>query len=298
MRALAAATYHRGVRLLLLTVLALSLSACDSGTSNAPADDGTPRIAALSPAIATTLQDLGLEDRIVARHGYDLTLDPEIPVAGDQNGLDYETLLATRPTHVLLDQSSREAPARLTQLAGDRGFTINSIPMLTLDDTRSAITRLVELFAVEDTLTPRLDAALTPDARRAGVGRVLLLMSLDPPESLGPGSHHHEVLVAIGATPAQTESDGWGPWARLDAEDLIKLAPDAIVLIRPDATPGETPEPLDTTFYKSLQLTAAASGRVALIDHADALLPGSAAIRFAESLAGLLDVWAADDTKR
>src|SRR5262245_61348101 len=115
----------------------------------APAPDGGPRIVALSPAVAVILRDLGLADRIVGRHGYDFVLNKSVPVCGDQaGGIDYETLLRARPTHVLIESGARETPGRLTELAEEHHWAVESLRMLTLDDIEHTARRLGETFVI------------------------------------------------------------------------------------------------------------------------------------------------------
>ena len=90
----------------------------DATSSGASRDtEGAPRIVALGPSVGIILQDLGLEELVVGRHGWDLALDPDLPVCGDLNGIDYENLIGVRPTHVLLEWGSQEVPRRLEQEA-------------------------------------------------------------------------------------------------------------------------------------------------------------------------------------
>lgn len=273
-----------------LALACAALAGCGDETRPDRDDHDTPRIAALAPSVASTLVDLGLEDLVVARHGYDLALDPALPVAGDQSGLDYEALARARPSVVLLDWGARALPDRLTHLLDTWGGEVVRVPMTTLDDMRAAFADLADRFGVRDILTPALDDALAPDPARARAGRVLLLMNTDPPEALGPGAHHHETLVALGGLPALAEDDG--PWVRLDAEDLVRLAPDAIVLIRPRAPRADTAQATpDWGLVARLDLPGVRAARLAVIDDPDALLPGSPAIRFARALGERLDAW-------
>ncbi|MEL7473667.1 MAG: hypothetical protein AAGK04_10155 [Planctomycetota bacterium] len=258
-----------------LTSCGPSASAPASETSSASTDG--PRIAALAPAIASTLQQLNLGDRIVARHAYDVTLDPSIPSAGDQSGLDYETLIRADPTHVLLDWGERDIPTRLRTLADERGWIIEILRMTTLDETRDAFAGLAARFGVNDSLTPALDEALRARPERARVGRVLLLMRASPPEALGPGGHHHEILVALGATPALTTG---ASWQSLDAEDLRRIDPDAVILVSPNANDAPPALPIEPA-------------HVGVLNRPDAWLAGGPSIRFAEDLARTLDAWAA-----
>lgn len=285
--------------------LAAALAACrESPAPPAAAAADTPaaapRVAVLSPALAATMQDLGLEALVVGRAGWDLALDPALPVCGDQTGIDYERLLAVRPTHVLLEWGSRPLPPRLGALAADQGWTVRNFRLLSLGEVAASADALGEMF-----LPPRAGAEPAGDpfrralARRADfspAGRVLLLASLAPPAALGPGSFHHQALESIGGVPAF--ADG-APYIRLDAEDVLRLAPDAIILVLPRA-PG-VPAPSEPPTWDDLRarlgaigtldIPAVARRRVALIDDPLALLPATTLRRFADALADILARW-------
>jgi hypothetical protein len=67
----------------------------DSGGSG-EGEGGLPdqRLVVLSPAVAVMLRDLGLADRVVGKHDYDLVLPDTVPAVGHQEALDYEAILA------------------------------------------------------------------------------------------------------------------------------------------------------------------------------------------------------------
>lgn len=267
------------------------------------------RVAAMAPGVAAILRDLGLGDRIVARHGYDPFTDASVPVAGEQERIDYEALLRTRPTHVILQWGERPLPARLVDLSLEHRFTLISLPMLTLEDIRAAIVRLgTDLIPPDpvpgfeknglDRLLPKWDRAM---AHRAGaepgrIGRVLLLYGASPPAALGPGSYHAQILERLGATPAVAQG---APFMPMDAEDVLRLAPDAIVVIQPrEPHMPPFPTPLDASTLAPilgtlarLDIPAVRRGRVALIDDPMALIPGSNLIEFADRLGEVLMHW-------
>lgn len=287
----------------------LAISGCKRTPPPSPPAPASPRVVALSPAAAVTLRDLGLAPNIVGRHAYDMVLDPALPSCGDQLGLDFENLLRVQPTHIIIQWGKRDLPARLTQLAAEHSWTITTYDPLTLADLRTDTQRLATLFAgvpgFDSANASRLSAEFdrafakrSPDLARAG--KVLLLWSTSPPAALGPGSWHHQILQAIGGTPAIAEG---AASISLDQEDTIKLAPDAIVLIIPrdrDATPAPSPtQPMDAATrtkllgpLASLDLPAIRTNHVALIDDPLAHTPSTAMIRFADELAEVLASWA------
>lgn len=268
-----------------------------------PAADG-PRIVALSPALAIILRDLGLADRIVGRHGYDFVLDKAIPVCGDQAGLDYENLLRARPTHIVLEWGSRELPPRLGALAQERGWRIANYAMLTLDDVVRATEGLSAMFGVESpAVVSRMREAWTArPGRYAAAGRILMLEAIDPPAALGPGSFHHQILERLGAAFAITEGR---PFMVLDAEEVQRLAPDAVIIFAPrpmGAEPGPTPsaEELRERLGRigRLDVPAVRNSRIAVIDDPLCLTPSTALLGVTEELEQVLQGWAGAATGR
>jgi len=299
------------VRLLALLVTLLILLACERRTPpSVPSTSPRPaRLVPLSPAVAIILRDLGHAPRIVGRHAYDFVLDPALPVCGDQAGIDYEALLRVNPTHVFTQWGARELPERLVALAAERGWTLRDARLLTLADIEATLLDLDAAALDRDPAAPpspaaalqiaRLNEALRPRAGAQAAGRVLLLMSTSPTAAaLGPGSFHHQVLERLGAAPALATG---APYITLDAEDLLRLNPDAVVVIAPRAfgAPAASRPATGAALegrlgiLATLPIRALEAGRVALIDDPLALTPSTAIADFATELGRILDAWAA-----
>lgn len=293
----------------MLATAALLLG-CERRAPTPAASSDQPRIVALSPALTQIARDLDADRFLVGRHAFDAWADPKLPVCGDQAGLDYESLLATRPTHVLTQWGQRDPPPRLAQLARDQGWTVEDFRLLALDDIPLAARSLHAIAfpgqRFEDhPLAARLAAAFAPrpglDARRAG--RVLMLYAgTAVPPALGPGSWHHQLLIRLGGLPALTEGSAF---QTLDAEDLARLAPDAIVLIAPRG-PGQPPAAQPRSRDDARRLlgrfadlnppaltTPDADGhpRLGVLDDPLAAVPGSNMATLADQLAELLAQW-------
>jgi ABC-type hemin transport system substrate-binding protein len=288
------------LRVIFAAAVAILLPGCGKRPPPAPPPDhqNQPRIAVLSPALGVVLADVGLGERIVGRHGYDRVLDPSIPVCGEQSGVNYEALIRVNPTHVITEWGTREFPARLTTLAESNGWIVRDFRMLTLNDIDSAATSLAELLPGAE-LSPRVrrmhEIATTVHPETIWAGRVLLLMDASPIAALGPGSAHQELLVRVGGVPAITEGS---PYMPMHKEDLARIAPDAIILVQPraggDDAPPATAESVREQLHAitSLDIPAAQSGRIAIVDHPLALLPSTALADVADEFAALLARWA------
>ena len=289
-----------------LAALGAVLNQSEDPLPGAHPDDAV-RIAAIGPAVAIILKDLGLEDLIVGRHGYDMALDPALPVCGAPNGIDYEALLRTRPTPLGSQWDQREKPARLKRLAESLQWDVRYERLATLDDVRTCAAQLASLFADELSargrdpalLLERMDAAWAKrDANLAGAGTVLLLIGTNPPGAVGPGSFHHDVLERIGGIGALRHARAY---VTMDVEDVIRLAPDAIVLVfpRPRGAPTTDPTPEEIARLlgplASRDIPAVTNGRVALIDDPLCQTASTALIDFADQLAQILGRWSIQD---
>ncbi len=288
-----------------------------AGPAPEPAHGDAPRIVALSPAVAITLKDLDLADRIVGRHAFDLALDKTIPVCGDQSGIDYEALIRVRPTHILTEWGTRDIPDKLQALAAANHWALRDYTQLTLDDVTSNALKIGLEFAPQNgipirgsngegtlytgpqskfvDLVQRMHEAWPAKHAPLNAGRILLLESIDPPAALGPGSFHHQILERIGGTPAITDGK---PYITLDAEDILRLAPDGIIFLAPrDAAAAPSPAPTTDQLRArlgrigTLDIPANRNGHLAVIDDPFCLTPSSALLGVTERMEQILKAW-------
>lgn len=273
-------------RFVLMCIAGLALASCGEPAGRAQSverEAGEVRIAALSPALGIILRDLGAQDRVVARHGFDMALDRSLPVGGDQTGVDYETLLRVRPTHVLLEWGTRELPPRLLTLAAERGWSVRSLPMLTLREIRSATLALGAISGKEESaagLASRMDEAWSAhEGVRARAGRVLTLYSVRPASAAGPGSFHAQVIEGIGATPVPATG---APFIMLDSEDLRRLEADTIVVLAPGSDANRVSEFVGP--LRELGLRSAIADRVIVDTHVENQTPSTSMVGLAERL--------------
>jgi ABC-type hemin transport system substrate-binding protein len=279
----------------------------ETGPSAPPAREGL-RIVVLSPAVGVILRDLGLATAIVGRHSFDMALDPAIPAVGDHLAVDLERLLALRPTHVLGEFGAGGVPASLAEAAAREGWIVRSQRLRTLDEITLAMDELAALLGVmppQDEPSPgaRLGGAFAPSDEKAraaagAAGRVLLLGATRPAAALGPGSCHVELAQRLGAAPVPAEG---GPWQELDAESVLALSPDSIVIFAP-RVPAEAPgaEAWGSAAERlgvlaRLDIPALRAGRVAVIEHPLALLPSSSLAEVARELEAVFVAWASGD---
>ena len=307
------------------------LAACGSNASNnasAPSSKANntktqaePRFAVFSPAIGVMLRDLGFEDDIVGRHSFDSALSRSIPVVGTHIEIDDEVLINSNPTILIFEDNSVAIPDRITQLAQNRGWSIWTYKLGSLDDIANTLDDLYlklvgfpgdansdndpTTFAVDP--TKRFDIEL-PSARLARAwsqigrdascaGRTLLLAGVDPPGALGPGSFHAQLIDRLGITNALNSG---GMWQELDLEDIAMLAPDSILIFRPSSEQAQIGEPVPLSWGEieqamgpiaSLSIPAVQSRRVGVITHPQALLPSSTLGQVADEIRKTLAQW-------
>ena len=105
----------------------------------------------------------------------------------------------------------------------------------------------------------------------------------------------------MGGTPAIASG---APYVTMDAEDILKLKPDAIVLVLPRGRGVQAPSP--PTFADlvtllgpigRLDLPAIRSQRIALIDDPLAHTPSTAMIKLADEFRTILEGWSATGGK-
>ncbi len=284
------------------------------GAPMPPRFTGRLRLASLSPAMSRVLVDMGLEASIVGRSGFCRFLDPDIPVAGDLLRVDAERLVALDPTHVLRQPPARDDASGLRRLAADRGWAPPITARLNgIADVRAFVRTLprelapptspmeAALAARADAIDARLAALVEPPAGGDRVptgadpaaldGGVLLAHAVRPPGVFGRGTYLHEMLAARGFANA---FGGLG-WRTLATEDLVRLDPAAIVLVTD--RPREVAELVRSArdAWADLGLRALATGRLAVLGHADALRPSSGLIEVGAALdAALREVVAGD----
>ncbi len=137
-------------------------------------------------------------------------------------------------------------------------------------------------------LAARLESSLDPPPSAAWSGRTLLVCGLEPVTVFGAGTYLDEMLVALGGRNA-TDAAGW---AMLSMEDVVRLDPEAIVLIRE----ARLPEPADARTLlgplAALDVAAVRDGRLAVLDDPDAFLPSTGLPEVARRLETILRAFA------
>jgi len=264
--------------------------AVSSGSTTDPA-----RIISLSAAISRTLVDFNLQDKVVGRTPHCEALDQTIPIVGDLLNIDYEQIIRLNPTHILVQPPQSGLDARLQQLAQEHHWTIGQWHLDSIDDIEKMVREIpTTLFAegskeqaeattLAATILNRIAAALAPGSKPVYQGRVMLVYSLSPISVAGKGTYLDGILTAIGGTNATNAND----WVSYSLEDFAKLAPDAVILVKPGWRGGDLAWQLDKLW--ALDVPASVYRRVAVLKHRDSFLPSTGVVDVAEELRSILE---------
>lgn len=289
----------------LACLVALCVTACDerssSSPSSQPAREVGPRIVSLSPAISRSLVDLDLAKFIVGRTPYCTALDESIPIVGDLLTIDYEQLIRLNPTHILVQPPAAGVDPHLAALAENKGWSIGAWRLDGIDDIRALVSGLAGMICPAlqadecDTLRikasridEQINAALAASADASVfTGRVLMIGSANPVLAYGNGTYLDDILQALGGKNAVAD-DGW---VQLSLEDIVRLAPDAIIRVRPGGSEAELTSELGP--LATIDAPAVKASRLAMLNHIDAELPSSGVIGVAAQLRSILQRFAA-----
>ncbi len=282
----------------ILVPVAVAVAACDD-ESAAPIEQSTEvgelRIVSLSPAISRTLVDLGLAHYLVGRSRFCRAVNPVIPVVGDLTTVHSEALIRVEPTHVFHQPPVTGVDPELSQLSRERGWTLGLWRSLNgVDDIEGLLQDLPAKLHPQAPVVSRaaqrraqallkaMSGMLMPEG--AFRGTTLVISGLDPILAFGHDTYMHDILTRLGARNA-TSSTGW---IRLSYEDVVRLAPEAIVLVL-GMQPEDAPDVSRAlSAFEGLDVPAARDGRLAILAHPDALLPSSGVVQVARAMGDVL----------
>jgi iron complex transport system substrate-binding protein len=239
---------------------------------------------------------LGAGDRVVGRTPFCPTagLSPQAVEVGAALDANYERIFALRPDLVLVKASMQTQCDRLTAL----GLPVLALSTDTIADAYAAIAAIAEKLGrapagqvLIDRLQSDLRAVADRDKDRPPT-RALLVIGHNPGELRGifaaaKGTFLVELLTAAGGTNALVESPTAYP--RLGQEEILRLDPEAIVVLVPGADDSPTAQERERSLWRALPyLRAVKADRIYLIGDADALSSGLRMAEIAGRMAALL----------
>ena len=216
------------------TAVALAvMAACGrapADAARAPGAGNAARIVSLSPALTRTVCMLGGKSAVVGRTPW--CEAPDAVVVGTLEDRNLEAIAALRPT-LVLRQSSVADPA-LETVAASSGATVHTWHFDRVEDVRAGLDPLARLLAAggipgadaaaRDLVARHLQAIAVPVR---SISPVLFLFSVDPPMAFGSGTYVDDLWRAMGGVNAITKAG----YPAMTAEDVIRLAPSAVVVI-------------------------------------------------------------------
>ncbi len=245
--------------------------------ASAPVTRSSLRIVSLSPAISRTLVDLGLGDAVVGRTPFCAAIDPAVPVVGSLLEIDYEKLLATKPTHLLVQPPAATGlDPELARIAARDGIRLETFRFDGIDDVVALLERLPSILPLTTGELAQRDASVAAlvEIRNAPVSqvapRVLLLVGTTPITAAGAGTFLADVLRAAGGRDA-IETKGY---PELSLEDVTRIDPDVILVLRERMPEAEEANRLLASL-RATSTTAARNGKVMMLAEPDAMLPSS-----------------------
>jgi iron complex transport system substrate-binding protein len=236
-------TVGRGPSILASFAIAVALAAmaaCDRAPAESAREPGAERpvrIVSLSPALTRTVCMLGGQGTVVGRTPW--CEAPGAMVVGTLEDRNLEAIAALHPT-LILRQSSVADPA-LETVAASGGATVHTWHFDGVDDVRSGLDPLAKLLAAGGIagaeaaardLVARHQQAIAVPVR--STLPVLFLFSVDPPMAFGSGTYVDDLWRAMGGVNAV----GKAGYPALTAEDVIRLAPSAVVVIGRGSLPS------------------------------------------------------------
>lgn len=217
--------------------LLLVLVGCDRAEPAAPAPDASPSVVSLSPAVTSTLVEMGLAGRLRGRTPWCVTV-VDVPVLGSMDDVDLERLVATDPDLIVVQRTVRGPPTELLQAAAVHGWQVEQVPCESLRDMRDLGPRLAALMGEAGAahgLTTRWDGLARPPAGMRPGERVAMLLPGPEFRAFGAGSYLADLWHAWGG---RTWPDMAG-WPAVQLEDVVAAKPDRVIVVG-----GQAPEAL------------------------------------------------------
>jgi ABC-type Fe3+-hydroxamate transport system substrate-binding protein len=211
--------------------------ACDRAEPTARASDPSPRVVSLSPAVTSTLVEMGLAMSLRGRTPWCVAV-AQVPVLGSMDDVDLERLVAEDPELIVIQRTVRGPPAELLHTAATHGWKVEQVDCDSLRDMRELGPRLASLMGREQAasaLSARWDGVMRPPAGVRPGERVAMLLPGPEFRAFGAGSYLADLWHAWGG---RTWPDMSG-WPAVQLEDVVAAKPDRVIVVG-----GQAPEAL------------------------------------------------------
>lgn len=286
----------------LLVTLLVVLAGCPAPTPPAPAPAGPrPRIVTAAPALAELVCAVGAEPNLVGVSSYcvyppSLKALPQIGGAIDPN---LEAIDSLAPDLVLLQTKDE----RLEELAARRTLRLVHFRIETVADVRSAVRTVGDLVGKPegvDAVVARLDAAMSAARKAAPSPPVRCLVvfgrqagDLSQLSAPGAATFVADCVAAAGGASVLADLRG-DAWHVISPEAVVERAPDLIIELHTDPIDAAEAAALRADWAALPSVPAVKSGRIAIVQGDEALIPGPRLALLVEKLSravrGELDV--------
>jgi iron complex transport system substrate-binding protein len=240
---------------------------------------GGPRIISLVPAATLNLVLIHAADSLVGVTKYDTLYLPDaqqhLPIVGDYETLNYETLLALHPTDVLVQMDEPMIPARLRSLAASEHFSITNIHLDTLDDLWKTVALLGKLSHHDTDASRALLTAhaeldeLTQSLQDQPKPKVLYILGSSPLSIAGSKTFMDQMVSLAGGDNLGAKVGTFFP--NISNETLIHLAPDVLLISAPDQ-PDQQPQDPRLDSWQRFQIPAVWNDRIWLVTDGNSLM--------------------------
>ena len=224
----------RAARIVGAAVVATVLSGCGS---QAAESDGGARIVTMTAGLTETVFALDLGDRVVGRDlSSTLEAAADLPIVTSGHDVSAESVLALRPTLVLVDEDTGPKEA-LEQIAA-AGVTVTTVEKaVTIEEIVPRLLAVADVLGVPDrgtAVAERIRADLTSIAWPGGERPVVSFLYLRGTASVyllgGPGAGPDSLIAAAGATDGGVAAGLGQPFTPLTPEALVAAAPDILLV--------------------------------------------------------------------
>jgi len=249
----------------------------NSASATKPANQR--RIASLVPAATEMLLGMGAQGQLVAVSNYDTSPQvAELPRVGDYQMTDWEMLARLKPDAMIIQIAPERLPPALARKAGELGIQLENVRIHRLKDVLETMQRLgviagreAEARGAVARLQEKLEAVRKEALARPRLS-VMIFREADGREVIGPDNFLDDLLHYVNATNACAPLGNAYP--SVDRETIVKLAPEAVMMLLPEASPETLARA--RRFWESLsEVPAVRNQKVFMITDRHALVPGS-----------------------
>jgi iron complex transport system substrate-binding protein len=223
------------MRRLALAAVLLVATGCSSSTDTTV--DGERRIITMSAGITETVFALGLGDDVVGRDlSSTLSAAADLPVVTSGHDVSAESVLALRPTIVMVDEDTGPKEA-LDQIAA-AGVRVETIDKATtVDDIAPRLTEIADILAVQErgrALAESIETELQQLAWPSGEPPTVAFLYLRGTASVyligGPDCGPDSLIEAAGGRDGGTAIGLQQPFTTLTPEALVDAQPDILLV--------------------------------------------------------------------